>query len=72
MIFKFGIDSLPREAAQELYKEYISFEKQHGDQKGEWPWGGVRTALCVAGLVVARAGIRAPLTHVGTLWWRRH
>lgn len=35
VIYKFGIDTLPREASIELHKEYVSFEKQHGDQKGK-------------------------------------
>ena len=34
VIYKFGLDSLPRSQAQELYKRYVQFEKQHGDRKG--------------------------------------
>lgn len=33
-IFKFSLDSLPKEKATELYKEFTSFEKQHGDKRG--------------------------------------
>jgi len=34
VIYKFGLDTLPRSQAQELYKKYVQFEKQHGDRKG--------------------------------------
>ena len=33
IIYKFGLDSLPKHLCQDLYKQYVSFEKQHGDQK---------------------------------------
>lgn len=33
VIFKFALEKLDKDLAQELYKSYISFEKQHGDRK---------------------------------------
>ncbi len=32
-IYKAGLDTLPKTAAQNLYREYVSFEKQHGSRK---------------------------------------
>jgi crooked neck len=33
-IYKFALDNIPKELAQELYQEFIQFEKKHGDRKG--------------------------------------
>jgi len=33
-LFKYALDNIPRDKAQELYKMFISFEKQHGDKQG--------------------------------------
>jgi len=33
-LYKYALDNIPRDKAQELYKNYVSFEKQHGDRKG--------------------------------------
>jgi len=33
-IYKYALDNIPRDKAQELYKMFISFEKQHGDRQG--------------------------------------
>ncbi|CAE7667839.1 CRNKL1, partial [Symbiodinium sp. KB8] len=33
-IFKFGLDKIPKELAQTLYKEFIAFEKKHGNREG--------------------------------------
>jgi crooked neck len=34
VIFRFGLESLPKHLAEELYREYIHHEKQYGDQRG--------------------------------------
>ena len=34
VIYKYALDNLAKSEAQELYKTYISFEKQHGDREG--------------------------------------
>jgi crooked neck len=34
VIYKYALENLPKSEAQELYKTYISFEKQHGDREG--------------------------------------
>jgi len=33
-IYKYALDNIPRDRAQELYKMFITFEKQHGDRQG--------------------------------------
>ena len=33
MIFQYALDHIPKTQAQELYKMYAQFEKQHGDRK---------------------------------------
>ena len=33
-LYKYALDNIPKSRAGELYKEFISFEKQHGDRKG--------------------------------------
>jgi len=33
-LFKYALDNIPRDRAQELYKMFITFEKQHGNKKG--------------------------------------
>jgi hypothetical protein len=49
--------------AVELNKEYISFEKQHGDQKGAWPRFWARWAnLPHPRMIVPRANCH------GVLW----
>lgn len=35
-IYKHGLEVLDKAAAQNLYKEYISFEKKHGAKDGAW------------------------------------
>mmetsp|Transcript_9622 Transcript_9622/g.23880 ORF Transcript_9622/g.23880 Transcript_9622/m.23880 type:complete len:674 (+) Transcript_9622:39-2060(+) len=34
VIYKYALDQLPKSKAQELYKKYVLFEKQHGDRSG--------------------------------------
>ena len=33
-IYKYALDHIPKSECQELYKTFISFEKQHGDREG--------------------------------------
>jgi crooked neck len=33
-IYKFALDNIPKALAQDLYQEFIQFEKKHGDRKG--------------------------------------
>lgn len=33
-IFKFALDNVPKAEAEELYKEFVLFEKQHGNREG--------------------------------------
>ena len=34
VIYKYALNNIPKSECQELYKTFISFEKQHGDQEG--------------------------------------
>jgi len=34
VIYKYALEQLPKSDAQELYKKYVLFEKQHGDRSG--------------------------------------
>jgi crooked neck len=34
VIYKYALDTLPKSQAEELYKRYVQFEKQHGDRAG--------------------------------------
>jgi len=34
VLYKFALDKFPKEKSADLYKEFISFEKQHGDRHG--------------------------------------
>lgn len=34
MIFKYGLDRLPKSKSQSLYNQYTNFEKQYGDKEG--------------------------------------
>jgi len=34
VIFKYALEQLPKSEAQELYKKYVLFEKQHGERSG--------------------------------------
>ncbi|KAJ8436578.1 hypothetical protein Cgig2_031519 [Carnegiea gigantea] len=33
-IYKFALDNVPKARAEEVYKKYVAFEKQHGDKGG--------------------------------------
>ena len=33
-IYKFALDNLPKEQAESVYKEFMKFEKMHGDREG--------------------------------------
>jgi len=33
-IYKFALDNLPKQEAEEVYKEFMKFEKMHGDREG--------------------------------------
>ena len=33
-IYRYALDTIPKKEARELYKAFVSFEKQHGDRKG--------------------------------------
>ena len=38
VIYKYALEQLPKSQAQDLYKKYVLFEKQHGDRSGSaWP-----------------------------------
>eukprot|EP00899_Mesostigma_viride_P028523 jgi/Mesvir1/8856/Mv02752-RA.1 len=34
VIYKYALDHLPKGSAEELYKRFVAFEKQHGDREG--------------------------------------
>ena len=34
VIYKYALDNIPKAECQELYKTFVSFEKQHGDREG--------------------------------------
>ena len=34
MLYKYALDKFPKHLAADLYKEFISFEKQYGDRRG--------------------------------------
>ena len=33
-IFKYALDHIPKGQAQDVYKRFVQFEKQHGDREG--------------------------------------
>lgn len=33
-IFKYALDHIPKAQAQDVYKKFVQFEKQHGDREG--------------------------------------
>jgi crooked neck len=33
-IFKYALDHIPKSQAAELYRRFVTFEKQHGDREG--------------------------------------
>ena len=33
-IYKYALDHIPKGQAQDVYKEFVAFEKQHGDREG--------------------------------------
>ena len=33
-IFKYALDHIPRNQAQDVYRRFVTFEKQHGDRTG--------------------------------------
>lgn len=34
VIYKYALDNIPKEEAQDVYKEFVAFEKKHGDREG--------------------------------------
>lgn len=55
VVYKFGLDALGREQCPELYREYVAFEKQHGDREG------AEAAAPARHQVQAQAQAQAPL-----------
>ena len=41
-IYKYALDHIPKGQAQDVYKKFVAFEKQHGDREGI----EVITSLC--------------------------
>ena len=33
-IYKYALDHIPKAQAQDVYKKFVAFEKQHGDREG--------------------------------------
>lgn len=33
VIYKYALDNMPRDAVPELYREFVTFEKKHGDRE---------------------------------------
>ena len=33
-IYKYALDHIPKGQAQDVYKKFVAFEKQHGDREG--------------------------------------
>lgn len=33
-IYKYALDHIPKSQAQDVYKKFVAFEKQHGDREG--------------------------------------
>lgn len=33
-IFKYALDHIPRAQANDVYRRFVTFEKQHGDREG--------------------------------------
>ena len=33
-IYKYALDHIPKAQAQDVYKRFVAFEKQHGDREG--------------------------------------
>lgn len=34
VIYKYALDNIPKHLAEDLYKEFVAFEKQFGDRQG--------------------------------------